>query len=229
MSKYTRTITQTINGEDRGLRLVVDVYDVLRAFVVTDPAIQHALKKLLCPGVRGAKGMRRDLEEAVQSIERAIDAIKAEEVFGEEIDAEFEIVPPADPPQGECPFRVGDVMQHREHGLRCRVEQINSDKRLIWVRDIKSGQPFYIAKTGWGYYEVANDSAPLPQPECPFKVGDIIAKPNSTGWKIDRIFPDRLHVTSDDPYQTPSQIDRQFWGNYRIVVPTTIDATQQTC
>ena len=49
----------------------VDVYDVLVAFNVTCPATQHAIKKLLCAGKRGAKGTHQDLDEAIQAIERA--------------------------------------------------------------------------------------------------------------------------------------------------------------
>ena len=50
----------------------VDVYDVLNAYEVTDPATQHAIKKLLMPGQRGHKDGLKDLQEAKMSIERAI-------------------------------------------------------------------------------------------------------------------------------------------------------------
>jgi len=49
-----------------------DVYDVLKAFDVRNPAIQHAVKKLLMPGKRGHKDKLQDLLEAKQSIVRAI-------------------------------------------------------------------------------------------------------------------------------------------------------------
>jgi len=49
-----------------------DVYDVLKAFDVRNPAIQHAVKKLLMPGKRGHKDKLQDLLEAKQSIIRAI-------------------------------------------------------------------------------------------------------------------------------------------------------------
>ena len=62
MSKYTRTIRSE----------AVDVYDVLTAFDVRNPAVQHAVKKLLAPGQRGAKDTLTDLREAAQSIARAI-------------------------------------------------------------------------------------------------------------------------------------------------------------
>lgn len=53
----------------------VDVYRVCDLFEVNDNsgAIQHALKKLLCSGQRGAKGYRKDLEEARDSIQRKLD------------------------------------------------------------------------------------------------------------------------------------------------------------
>lgn len=50
----------------------VDVYRVLALFEVTDPAIQHAVKKLLCAGGRGVKDKAVDYNEAKASIERAL-------------------------------------------------------------------------------------------------------------------------------------------------------------
>ena len=52
--------------------VVIDVYDVLIAFDVTNPAIQHAVKKLLMPGLRGSKDKLKDLREAENSVKRAI-------------------------------------------------------------------------------------------------------------------------------------------------------------
>ena len=62
-SKYSKRI-----GKE-----VVDVYDVLMAFNVTNPATQHAIKKLLMPGNRGHKDKLTVLKEAYQSIARAIE------------------------------------------------------------------------------------------------------------------------------------------------------------
>ena len=55
----------------------VDVYDVLAAFTGkiserAKPAIDHAIKKLLAPGLRGVKEERQDLIEARDSLNRAI-------------------------------------------------------------------------------------------------------------------------------------------------------------
>lgn len=50
---------------------VVDVYRVLHLFNVTDPCIQHAVKKLLVAGGRGAgKDISRDIKEAIDSLAR---------------------------------------------------------------------------------------------------------------------------------------------------------------
>lgn len=49
----------------------VDVYRVLSMFNVSDPCIQHAVKKLLVAGGRGAgKDIGRDINEAIDSLER---------------------------------------------------------------------------------------------------------------------------------------------------------------
>jgi len=52
--------------------VTIDVYDILMAYEVTNPAIAHAIKKLLCAGDRGAKGRLQDLIEAQASISRGI-------------------------------------------------------------------------------------------------------------------------------------------------------------
>ncbi len=54
----------------------VDVYDVIYAFTVNDPCIQHAIKKLLAAGERGHKDRLEDLEDIVASVNRAIEMHK---------------------------------------------------------------------------------------------------------------------------------------------------------
>jgi hypothetical protein len=49
----------------------IDVYDVLKAYGVTCPALQHGIKKLLLPGERHAKTWEQDINEAIASLERA--------------------------------------------------------------------------------------------------------------------------------------------------------------
>lgn len=63
MSKYLREIKAGV---------FVDVYDVLAAWGVTNPADAHAIKKMLQPGKRGSKCGIQDRLEAIESINRAI-------------------------------------------------------------------------------------------------------------------------------------------------------------
>ena len=51
----------------------VDVYDILLAYAVTNPADQHAIKKMLMAGKRGVKDEIQDRKEAIQSLKRAIE------------------------------------------------------------------------------------------------------------------------------------------------------------
>ena len=60
-----------------GKLFAADVYSVLAAFEVDCPARQHAIKKLLMPGQRGAKSTVQDLDEALVSVSRAIDMARA--------------------------------------------------------------------------------------------------------------------------------------------------------
>jgi hypothetical protein len=76
MNKYQRKIQGAIEDIERKDRqmsgvMLIDVYDVLKAFNVTNPATQHAIKKLLASGQRGYKDTQQDLDEAIQSIQRA--------------------------------------------------------------------------------------------------------------------------------------------------------------
>ncbi len=51
----------------------IDVYDVLVTFNVTNPGLQHAIKKMLMPGARGGKSKLEDLTEAAIALGRAIE------------------------------------------------------------------------------------------------------------------------------------------------------------
>jgi len=64
-SKYLRKLICEIEGH-------VDVYAVIDCFDVRCPARQHAIKKLLCSGVRGKGDTLQDLREARDAVTRAI-------------------------------------------------------------------------------------------------------------------------------------------------------------
>lgn len=70
-SKYHRII-QGFGGD----KVTVDVYRVIDAFAVTDPGIQHALKKLLCAGIRGKGDCQQDLSEAIDAVQATLDKLR---------------------------------------------------------------------------------------------------------------------------------------------------------
>lgn len=61
MSKYNRAI--------KGV--TVDVYDVLQAWEVRNPALQHLIKKALQAGNRGHKDLATDMQDIIDSAIRA--------------------------------------------------------------------------------------------------------------------------------------------------------------
>ncbi|BEU28742.1 MAG: DUF1905 domain-containing protein [Edwardsiella phage MSW-3] len=60
-NKYSRTV--------KGVS--VDVYDILKAWDVTNPALQHLIKKALQCGERGHKSRVEDLDDILASAKRA--------------------------------------------------------------------------------------------------------------------------------------------------------------
>ena len=69
-NKYLRTIL----GVDKAGNVVsvqVDIYSVLDAFQTKNPALDHLVKKALCPGQRGHKDLLTDLDDIIASAKRA--------------------------------------------------------------------------------------------------------------------------------------------------------------
>lgn len=63
-NKYSRDISRLQK---------LDIYRILSLYAVSDPCLQHAAKKVLCAGQRGAKDQLQDVHEAAASLERFID------------------------------------------------------------------------------------------------------------------------------------------------------------
>lgn len=57
----------------------IDIYRLCELFEVKRKPIDHAIKKLLCAGSRGAKDELKDYQEAIDSINRAIEMIKEDQ------------------------------------------------------------------------------------------------------------------------------------------------------
>lgn len=70
MSKYDRQIIG-LDAFGNPVQCTVDVYRVLDAFAVTDPALQHLVKKALCAGLRGHKTLSDDILDIVKSAEKS--------------------------------------------------------------------------------------------------------------------------------------------------------------
>ncbi len=66
-NKYKRQIKPGVS---------VDVYDVLKAFDVKCPALQHLIKKALAAGLRGHKDRKEDLQDIIDSAHRAYELDK---------------------------------------------------------------------------------------------------------------------------------------------------------
>ena len=73
-NKYNREII----GLD-GTVTTVDCYRVIDAFHVADPATQHAIKKLLCLGLRGHKDYLTDIDDSIESLQ------KAKKLYGQKV------------------------------------------------------------------------------------------------------------------------------------------------
>lgn len=54
----------------------IDVYRVLKMFGVDDACLQHALKKILCAGRRGAKDSNKDVQEAIDALNRYLEMVE---------------------------------------------------------------------------------------------------------------------------------------------------------
>ena len=59
----------------------LDIYRILKLFEITDPCLQHAVKKLLCAGKRKHKSTKQDLEEVIDAIHRYLEMEKEEIIY----------------------------------------------------------------------------------------------------------------------------------------------------
>ena len=69
----------------------IDIYRLCELFEVKRKPIDHAIKKLICAGKRGAKDELKDYQEAIDSIKRAIEMIKEDNEIKSEV-IELEVV-----------------------------------------------------------------------------------------------------------------------------------------
>lgn len=75
-AKYLRKM-RAVGG--KGPEIDVDVYCVIDAFNVTNAGLQHALKKILCPGQRDKGTTMQDIEGALDALWRARELLMDQE------------------------------------------------------------------------------------------------------------------------------------------------------
>lgn len=59
--------------KDVGHLSKLDIYRLLRTYQVSDPCLQHAIKKLMCAGSRGYKDQEKDVREAIDTLHRFLE------------------------------------------------------------------------------------------------------------------------------------------------------------
>jgi oligoribonuclease (3'-5' exoribonuclease) len=62
--------------KDVGNLNAIDVYRVIDLWGVSNPCLQHALKKILVAGNRGVKDQIDDIEEAIISLQRYLEMVE---------------------------------------------------------------------------------------------------------------------------------------------------------
>lgn len=98
-NKYHRTIYQLFKYEDdctvQPTSIKIDVYSVITAYEVTNPGLQHCIKKVLCAGIRGKANQLQDLREARDALDRAIEDAERDVILNEKPEVSE---PPVHPP-----------------------------------------------------------------------------------------------------------------------------------
>lgn len=78
--------------------VTIDVYRVLDLFDVTDPCLQHAVKKVLVAGARGVKPSTTDITEAIVSLQRYLQMREEDRLTDTNFGMPAPFVVPAPPP-----------------------------------------------------------------------------------------------------------------------------------
>lgn len=198
-TKYQRKI---LSVEGKELEGSVDVYSVLKAFNVQSAPRAHAIKKLLCAGIRGKGDVCQDLREAIVAIERDV-----VESF-ERIDSVANQKEFCNPAIGVMPkwarTAVFDPMNPAPNTLNCRC----APKPIV---PIYEETPDGIHIHHWGVDKVADLA-------CEY----YIAERNIPGFKFNvcEKYPDlyrKIHELSTDETHSFTE-----WLNfYRRVKPST--------
>ena len=105
----------------------LDVYRVLDLFEVTDPCIQHAVKKLLVAGGRGLKNLDKDVQEAIDSLQRWQVMQEENKVKEQQTPQGYSADPKPPQPRQPLPTRESYQKRVRRWAVDCFGEDIAND------------------------------------------------------------------------------------------------------
>lgn len=156
----------------------IDVYRTLQLFAVTDPCLQHAIKKLLVAGGRGAKDISQDVQEAIDTLERW-NAMRKEDRRAEAMRGAFARI------AGYPAVEVGVDVRFDQTGRQEAVEQNGNDGALYREPGYASGQipsaqdkeperPRHLCQTcaqGHATHECTAGQEPIPLAELAIQQG----------------------------------------------------------
>lgn len=57
----------------------IDVYRIIDLYQLHDPCFQHALKKILVPGERGHKDLKKDIQDIIDTMQRKLEMMREDE------------------------------------------------------------------------------------------------------------------------------------------------------
>lgn len=58
---------------------IIDFYRICDLYKINDACYQHALKKLLCVGIRGHKDTREDIQNIIDTMQRKLEMMDEDE------------------------------------------------------------------------------------------------------------------------------------------------------
>lgn len=114
---------------------MIDVYRVLDLFEVTDQAVGHACKKLLCAGLRGGKDYKQDIEEAFKSLKRKLEMMEEDEKNNnDDRNIEYVSIIYADDKQGSGSSYSRSI-NHKYHGFCFSNISMDLKSASKWITD----------------------------------------------------------------------------------------------
>lgn len=126
---------------------------------------------------------------------------------------------------GDCPFEVGDVIQHHmdiedQAGPKWQIVGITSE-RLLVVNFYDHNDASHIERKFWRNYSRVSTAASEvdKQADCPFEVGDVIVSRFGNGailWTVQKVLQDRINLSEQGSSRTAYVLRSEAY-KYRLV------------